>query len=122
VTSDCCCCCAGLLLQAVSTASADLSSALTGVLLDEQEKQMLKQKLNAAADKKLADLLQVWSHCHTTAQPLQLFASVFLQPALLCEAVARLCQPVSVGAGVLTCQSPCNTCLVLTPGAASNLL
>eukprot|EP00775_Hariotina_reticulata_P006126 gene6126-6365_t len=44
--------------QAVSTASADLSSALTGAQLDEQEKQMLKQKLDAAADKKLADLLQ----------------------------------------------------------------
>jgi hypothetical protein len=43
----------------VSTASTDLSSALAGVSLSAEEKATLQSKLQAAADKKLGDLLQV---------------------------------------------------------------
>ncbi|KAF6265964.1 RHD3/Sey1 [Scenedesmus sp. NREL 46B-D3] len=45
-------------LQAVATASTDLSSALTGVSLSAEEEAALHIKLQAAADKKLGDLLQ----------------------------------------------------------------
>uniref|UniRef100_A0A383VTW4 Protein ROOT HAIR DEFECTIVE 3 homolog n=1 Tax=Tetradesmus obliquus TaxID=3088 RepID=A0A383VTW4_TETOB len=44
--------------QAVSTASTDLSSALAGVTLSAEEQASLQSKLQAAADKKLRDLLQ----------------------------------------------------------------
>jgi hypothetical protein len=55
VASDC---------QAVSTASTDLSSALAGVTLSADEEATLQSKLQAAADKKLGDLLQVCKlHC-----------------------------------------------------------
>jgi hypothetical protein len=43
----------------VSTASTDLLSALAGVSLSDEEKATLQSKLQAAADKKLGDLLQV---------------------------------------------------------------
>lgn len=45
--------------QAVASASSELSSSLEGVELSEAEAGGLSAKLNAAADKKLGDLLQV---------------------------------------------------------------
>jgi hypothetical protein len=52
------------LSQAVSTASTDLQSALAGVTLSAEEQASLKSKLQAAADKKLGDLLQVCKLCY----------------------------------------------------------
>lgn len=46
-------------MQAVATANKDLSQALSGVVLTDAERDMLAKKLDAAADKKLGDLLQV---------------------------------------------------------------